>query len=53
VRRQAADLNIPLVLNHRLALELAKAIKAVKGKTITPRDMRSYWRDWRDIVDVI
>jgi carbamoyl-phosphate synthase large subunit len=53
VRRQAADLNIPLVLNHKLALELAKAIKAVKNKTITLRDMRSYWRDWKDIIGVI
>jgi carbamoyl-phosphate synthase large subunit len=53
VRRQAADLNIPLVLNHKLALELAKAIKTVKNKTITLRDMKSYWRNWKNIVEVI
>jgi hypothetical protein len=41
------------VLNHKLALELAKAIKAVKNKTVTPRDMKSYWRDWKNIVDVM
>ncbi len=53
IRRQAADLNIPLVLNHKLALELAKAVKVVGRNTPIPKDMKSYWTDWRNITKVI
>ncbi len=44
VRRVAADLTIPLVLNHKLASELASAIKnyyGTRGEDIV--DMKKYW----------
>jgi carbamoyl-phosphate synthase large subunit len=36
VRRAAADYNVPLVLNHRLALELAKAIASIDPSRLEP-----------------
>lgn len=53
VRRVAADLMVPLVLNHKLALELARAIKTVKVEDLEVRDTRSYWSDWRSITITI
>ncbi|MDE1768743.1 MAG: ATP-grasp domain-containing protein, partial [Candidatus Micrarchaeota archaeon] len=40
IRRSAADLNIPLVLNARLGLELAKSISA----PMDYEEMKSYWK---------
>ncbi|MFN4046042.1 MAG: carbamoyl phosphate synthase large subunit, partial [Acidilobaceae archaeon] len=51
VRRTAADLTIPLILNHKLALELASAIKNY-GETVNEDiiDMKKYWTQGRNIV---
>jgi len=51
IRRQAADLAIPLILNHKLALELAKTIKT--QETPKPKDMKSYWKNWKNITKAI
>ena len=53
IRRVAADLTIPLVLNHRLALELAKAVRNVKEDNLEVRDAKSYWASWEAITKVI
>ena len=41
VRRAAADYSVPLILNHRLARELAVAIKRVRLETIEPLALTS------------
>lgn len=44
VRRLAADMAVPLVLNHRLALELSRSIARYEGVLEDDvRDMSSYW----------
>jgi carbamoyl-phosphate synthase large subunit len=40
VRRTAADLNIPMVLNFRLAKALAAAFK---DRHISVKELREYW----------
>jgi carbamoyl-phosphate synthase large subunit len=45
IRRYSADLVIPLVLDHRLGLELSKALtKFVIDKT-NVKDMKEFWRE--------
>lgn len=53
VRRTAADLTIPLILNHKLASELASAIKNYEeavNEDIT--DMKKYWARGRTITNL-
>ena len=49
VRRLAADLNVPLVLNAGLALELARAFNSVSLEEVEVKPMSSYARGYRSI----
>jgi carbamoyl-phosphate synthase large subunit len=50
IRRLGADLVIPLVLNHRLALELSKAIAGADLERAKIRELKEYWRDAEEII---
>ncbi|MEM4041108.1 MAG: hypothetical protein QXM83_04720, partial [Ignisphaera sp.] len=52
VRRMAADMVVPLILNHKLAYEFSKSLKYVKDKEPMIRDMKEYWRDIKEIIEV-
>ncbi len=49
VRRLAADLNTPLVLNADLALELARAFNSVSLEEVEVKPMSSYARGYRSM----
>ncbi len=49
VRRLAADLNVPLVLNADLALELVRAFNSVSLEEVEVKPMSSYARGYRSI----
>uniref|UniRef100_A0A7C2VDX8 Carbamoyl phosphate synthase large chain n=1 Tax=Ignisphaera aggregans TaxID=334771 RepID=A0A7C2VDX8_9CREN len=53
IRRTAADMIIPLVLNHKLAYELAKAMRyfSQRGR-VNVRDMKEFWVDPEEIVEL-
>ncbi|MCC6045956.1 MAG: carbamoyl-phosphate synthase (glutamine-hydrolyzing) large subunit [Ignisphaera sp.] len=50
IRRYSADLVIPLVLDHRLGLELAKALAKFDINSVTIKDMKEFWKNVADIV---
>jgi len=43
IRRAAADLGVPLILNHQLAYMLAKSLLKVSPKQLKPLELRDYW----------
>lgn len=49
LRRTAADLNVPLVLNADLALELARAFGSVSLEEVEVKPMSSYARGYRSL----
>ncbi|MEM1627785.1 MAG: carbamoyl-phosphate synthase (glutamine-hydrolyzing) large subunit [Desulfurococcaceae archaeon] len=51
VRRSAADLDIPLILNDKLAHELANAVKHVDVEKVMIKDMKEYWKDLDNIIE--
>ncbi|MCC6016742.1 MAG: carbamoyl-phosphate synthase (glutamine-hydrolyzing) large subunit [Desulfurococcaceae archaeon] len=53
IRRSAADMTIPLVLNHKLAYELAKAIKYLEYRgDLEVKDLKEYWTSIEEIVEI-
>ncbi len=54
VRRLAADLLIPMVLNHKLGYELSRSLYTMetKGIELKVKDMRMYWVDYKDIIKI-
>jgi carbamoyl-phosphate synthase large subunit len=50
IRRYSADLVIPLVLDHRLGLELAKALAKFDIDSVAIKDMKEFWKSVADIV---
>ncbi|MEM1526069.1 MAG: carbamoyl-phosphate synthase (glutamine-hydrolyzing) large subunit [Ignisphaera sp.] len=53
IRRTAADMIIPLVLNHKLAYELAKAMKYLENKGEQEvKDMKEYWLKVEDMIEI-
>ena len=53
VRRMAADMTIPLILDHRLACEFAKAIMYLERKGEPEiRDLKEYWSALESIIEV-
>jgi carbamoyl-phosphate synthase large subunit len=53
IRRISADLMIPLVLDHRLGLELSKALTKIDINNISVKDLKSFWRSVADIIIAI
>ena len=49
VRRAAADLNVPLILNADLALELVRAFSSVSLEEVEVKPMSSYARGYRSL----
>lgn len=52
IRRTAADMNIPLVLNHKLGYEIAKSLKIMENKELIVKDMKEYWKNIKEIIKV-
>ncbi|MEM4849135.1 MAG: ATP-grasp domain-containing protein, partial [Ignisphaera sp.] len=53
IRRTAADMVIPLVLNHKLAYELAKAMNYLKNRgNPEVKDLKEHWVKVEDITEV-
>jgi carbamoyl-phosphate synthase large subunit len=53
IRRTAADMAIPLILNHRLAYEFAKALKYLERKEeLEIKDMKEYWASIEEITEI-
>ncbi|MEM1620121.1 MAG: carbamoyl-phosphate synthase (glutamine-hydrolyzing) large subunit [Fervidicoccaceae archaeon] len=46
IRRAAADLNVPLVLDSHLAAELARAMMSLDLTDIEVRELSEYWSEW-------
>jgi carbamoyl-phosphate synthase large subunit len=53
IRRYSADLVIPLVLDHRLGLELTKALLKFNANSVSVKDMKEFWRDITSITIAI
>jgi len=53
IRRYGADLAIPLVLDHRLGLELARALTKLDINKIEIKEMKKFWRNITDITVTI
>jgi len=54
IRRLAADLLIPMVLNHKLGYELSKSLYLVESKDVElkVKDLKMYWVDYKDIIKI-
>ena len=44
IRRVAADLGVPLVLNHKLAYMLARSLAEIRPEQLEPLELIDYWR---------
>ncbi|MEZ0290421.1 MAG: carbamoyl-phosphate synthase (glutamine-hydrolyzing) large subunit [Sulfolobales archaeon] len=56
VRRHAADLVIPMILNHRLGLEIARSLRYVIENYLERddiRDMKEFWQDYKSITRIM
>lgn len=55
VRRLAVDLGIPIVLNHRLGLELAKAMVLIEEKNyeLGIRELSEFWNSPEEITRIV
>ncbi len=55
IRRLAADLLIPIVLNHKLGYELSKSLHFIenKGIELKVKDLKTYWVDYIDIIKTL
>jgi len=55
IRRLAADLLIPMVLNHKLGYELSKSLYLIESKDVElkVKDLKMYWVDYKDIIKIL